>query len=107
MSAFGPVGAAIARVSFGAAGPTKVGGAFGTPVSTCQFLPTRPMAAAETRSRNSATMASETMPTRSLAKRLAAARQTLADRLRLRARVDVRQVDDRAHFSTTRGSTIL
>src|SRR6187402_2101829 len=80
MSTFGPLGAAAAMLSVGAAGPTKVGGASGTPRSDCQSLATRPTAADTTRRMNSATTTSETTPTRSLRKRRAAAVHTPADR---------------------------
>ena len=70
-------------------------------------LATRPSAGRAIRSRKQATTTSDTMPTRSRAKRRQAACQTPSERCGALARVDVRRGEDRAHFSTTRGSTSL
>src|SRR5512147_1101120 len=63
-----------------ARGPTKDGGASGTPTSFCQSPASNPTAAARIMTRNPATTASEAMPTLSLVSRRQAVTQTPAER---------------------------
>ena len=94
-------------------GPTKVGGAFGTPTSTCQSLATRP-SRGEHDQQQEQRRRSPARPCRRgrLRKRRQAACQTPSERCarpcagRPWSAAGSRQ-DDGAHLSTTRGSTSL
>jgi hypothetical protein len=79
-STLGPSGTAITLCFTLGAGPMKVGGALGTPISCCHFEATAPTAASATSTMKAATIASDTMPTRSARKRRAAAAQTPSER---------------------------
>jgi hypothetical protein len=66
----------------GRRGPMKVGGALGTPTSSCQWLATRPAGGQRDQQQESSTTTSDARPTRSALKRRQAACQTPSDRKR-------------------------